>query len=1111
MTSDDKNPRLWSVDEVRQWAYATFTFGQTLAQSLLNNDVDGSVLLDHITDSTLKADIGVKSLGQRVKILEKVEELRKINGNVLYLFNLILDSCNDVSHRRPPPFSTRNEFLTPHSDRATMGGRQSHCFVPLNSFRSDLSMSPFTQETLSHRTLEFTLDSSSAGRVLLRNIAGTPQSILSHFRAERIQSSPTTPVTPSIRRTVAQIDSPGIMTPPSVIDEPHSSMALDYQPPTWTGNDVEPEIQTPPSLKRPLEDVQSSLFNAPKRRKLDHAYFGTKQLRAVDVMFPPRDTFNGENDDIIINYPKYPTGERIYVQQLTRKLFLNPDIVEFPHNNIIRTVWRLHPAKLVKKHEQHAALVFDMNPTLEECNIFQGAVDVLGIPEQPTSRRRENKDGVVRFHWDDTNENPFEAGGDWGFLRKWSHMKGDTLLPVFLESDEEDAIYDDATLREMEAEERRKKGAEGPITKALSTDTIRRVIKEELEKYVTIWTEKHLPKLEKRAYQIYRKQHLQQTKKIAILSYRQDLKTVESRIEKLKIEYESIQWRSTDELKQVCVNMQESVNHVQNLVWNVNLLSGKCPPKSLRDVPSCKNVGNMVDNEAIDANGEEADEEDDDEDQMEDDEIEDDMDGFVVDDEEIGDAIQEHDLGEVVDGIIEDDDDMEDVVSPKSPLKRRSRRHIVVVEETDMENDDGMHLDDADTVPPEPAGDPQNAVAVLADQVNPLPTKISQSDFPLREAAALPTPPREVGNDVALPTAVKQEPPAPLIDSGDAADLSGYDSDIFMSFGDKEINEFCACSKTSAGVAKDYLLRADGKTERAVRMYFDDVDHGRLRQAAESSTSSAKALKKGKRKQVALRSDNDEIEDDQQDNATISPPSFKDILPQGKELRFLTDLVSRLRPGDLHTTINDIGSIAMHRKLDSSKSFIPGESIKNCAAYRSVYLSYTHDLCGSPCLGTPSAGLFDKIQSSECFQKFYDRLIMYLGITPARTESRPGIQDDDLESSQVSVIRLSPGPLPEKKKSMKEKDKKKFKPVKPITKSREQVTQEAELKRLAEREREQKKKGKYITTTEEGDVLVNLGKKLTDQAVCLHPELAKEMKPHQIEGVQFIWRQVHRT
>jgi hypothetical protein len=78
MDTGAKDPRLWDVAEVQQWARKTFVFGESLAECLFNNDVDGAVLLKYINSETLKSDIGVKSLGQRVKIVEKVAELSVI-------------------------------------------------------------------------------------------------------------------------------------------------------------------------------------------------------------------------------------------------------------------------------------------------------------------------------------------------------------------------------------------------------------------------------------------------------------------------------------------------------------------------------------------------------------------------------------------------------------------------------------------------------------------------------------------------------------------------------------------------------------------------------------------------------------------------------------------------------------------------------------------------------------------------------------------------------------------------------------------------------------------------------------------------------------------------
>ena len=72
----DDDPRQWSVDRVREWAEQSFPFGVTLAPRFVENDVDGAVLLSGLNEDKLKQDIGVRSLGQRYKILEQIDALR---------------------------------------------------------------------------------------------------------------------------------------------------------------------------------------------------------------------------------------------------------------------------------------------------------------------------------------------------------------------------------------------------------------------------------------------------------------------------------------------------------------------------------------------------------------------------------------------------------------------------------------------------------------------------------------------------------------------------------------------------------------------------------------------------------------------------------------------------------------------------------------------------------------------------------------------------------------------------------------------------------------------------------------------------------------------------
>jgi hypothetical protein len=72
-----KDASSWTVDQVKQWAESTFPFGGALAAALVEQDVDGGILLQHLTNETLKNDLKVNSLGQRVKIMDRIVELRR--------------------------------------------------------------------------------------------------------------------------------------------------------------------------------------------------------------------------------------------------------------------------------------------------------------------------------------------------------------------------------------------------------------------------------------------------------------------------------------------------------------------------------------------------------------------------------------------------------------------------------------------------------------------------------------------------------------------------------------------------------------------------------------------------------------------------------------------------------------------------------------------------------------------------------------------------------------------------------------------------------------------------------------------------------------------------
>jgi hypothetical protein len=914
-------------------------------------------------------------------------------------------------------------------------------------------------------------------------------------------------------------------------------------------------------LKRPLPPAEAHLHqNAQhirKRRKLMPLYFRSQGLRAVEVMFPSdeeKPTLENIFVDNISNI-SHPTGERLYVQKLMRKFLLNPDRVEFTHNDKSRTVWKLHSENLVNKHEQHMALVFDVE-SQDECKVFKAPVDVLGIPQKPSRRPRKDKNGVIRFHYDEP-ENPFDAGGDWGYLSKWNHMEDDKLLPLFNESDSEDGGYDHATLREMEIEERQRNGKLEPVAKPLSIDAVREVIANALRKFEEIWAEKELPKWEARGYRLYMKQHRQKSKKRTVSKHRKELERLETRIQRFRKGYEEVDWRSINELKKICVNMRETVHRIQELQWQIGLLSGVPPERPIKADGNAEAVDDSVDEmmDIIDSGGEEADNEDLDNEDVEEFDEDDDLEGFVIPDDEI-EFVLPDDVGGFGDqDDLDDSDNDKDIdVELSTPKRSGNRGKRVVLSESDGDDEPDEAGDSGDMMIEDTEGMQESAedkdpVELTTEENENVPSPSRDAETRAAKprpslssgqqaAETLPTPPHETDEDPP-PTQIKQEPSAPPI-TDDVPNLSDYDSDIFMSFGDKEVSKFCQCTEKSPAVAKSYLLKADGDTSRAITFFYEDVDNGHFQEPLDSERPMSKKLAgkqpavtlsplqtRGQRKDkvvkkrrntesISLDTDDDNEAKEEAKGSSVSDnmSSLFDITipPDGDLFLAIKNLVSSLTMRDLHDTVIEVATMVQAGNVQLKGSFIAGETPQNCDAYLQIYSLYVRDNFVNPSLNA-SPRKMDGIRDSQLFEKFYKRLVSYLNIEPAPVPVEgKGKNKFEPPSSPSSQLENTPSKsLPGGKKPKKEKKKAKqsrITIVKPLKKSAEQIAQEASLRRLADREREQKKKGDVVTVAPDGSVLVNPFHKKTEDSVWLHPEIAAALKPHQVDGLQFMWRQV---
>jgi UBA-like domain len=399
------------------------------------------------------------------------------------------------------------------------------------------------------------------------------------------------------------------------------------------------------------------------------------------------------------------------------------------------------------------------------------------------------------------------------------------------------------------------------------------------------------------------------------------------------------------------------------------------------------------------------------------------------------------------------------------------------------------------------------------------PSRANMPSAPL-EQPALPTPPQETEQFVSF----KNE--MPLFSSSRSRSFtakantveSGYDSDIPFAFGDEEITQFAQFTKQSARVASDYLQRSDGNTNRAIQFYLNDVERKKSKERSPTVTP------KKKPRQILILDDDDFVQpsstskitddakittflaaapmDEVPDSAgttTFFGTPFTALIPREQSLAVKYLIVS-LSPMALHTTLQDISHMN-GPEFDPARHFLPGETLENCQAYWIIHEAYVQDLFDHRPTQL-SEQQIELIANKMKFEQFHDRLKNFLNVQ-RRPQTPKKLNRDDVPSSPPFEMQDSPE-VQAKRKVVKKKVKK----VKQVTKSSEQKTQEAELKKIANRERDQRKRGLFVTTAEDGRILINIGKKVSEEAVCLHPELAAVMKQHQIEGLQFLWRQV---
>ncbi|TPX66876.1 hypothetical protein SpCBS45565_g04179 [Spizellomyces sp. 'palustris'] len=115
-------------------------------------------------------------------------------------------------------------------------------------------------------------------------------------------------------------------------------------------------------------------------------------------------------------------------------------------------------------------------------------------------------------------------------------------------------------------------------TRFLSTEEIRLIIDEEIKGFENRWRVRELPKLEKKAYKLWKNERfLLEDKKLAL----EDLRT--RRFSKQLDGYLSYKCSTAREIKAKCANLEATVEDMCNLKWVIELFQGERPPKRVSE------------------------------------------------------------------------------------------------------------------------------------------------------------------------------------------------------------------------------------------------------------------------------------------------------------------------------------------------------------------------------------------------------------------------------------------------------------------------------------------------------------------------------------------------
>ncbi|KIW20389.1 hypothetical protein PV08_00964 [Exophiala spinifera] len=573
----DDDARNWSIDRVVRelchnptpcWSAVVqrqvMPDQQFLEDVIRQNHLDGDNLLA-LDMSVLRDDLGLASFGQRRAMMKVIDYLRSTSPSYQQMA-FQADGMARMQSEMYTPQLVQSRTPMTHKSPSYIGLGVIPSVEPRLPTRSPFLKS-IVEPQASHEPLP-PMTKSPFGEYAPKS--GSP---LATVAPQATRPSPSTNATETFMERSQAAPATGISRPGSLEARSTEARRPHQEPPLITTQKKKKKI-APTSVAQQQEvvvEASSTSYLPRSAMPLQDMFYHKISSDFGDTFYRPL----LDESTTFVTGGRYPTGQRLNVASHIRHFF-RQSVTKLPGNGaLVKIPYQLYPpGRGFKPHSESYFTLFKQNG--DQPRVFRAQdypeLSKLGEPDGPEVQLVPISSKVDPFE----QKQDEQAGWtDFDYLlEKYPVEDSDRVLPVYGDSSDEGEL-DEETWAEIEAEQLEKNKA----TKALTADEVSAVIDEGISEIRQDWRDTKLPKIQLKAYRIWmdaarRKQRLQK------LNY---LKHEKERFDKMikkiiKAMMDDI-WHNANEVKKQCQSLEASVHQQEEFCHYETMLSQDTAPE----------------------------------------------------------------------------------------------------------------------------------------------------------------------------------------------------------------------------------------------------------------------------------------------------------------------------------------------------------------------------------------------------------------------------------------------------------------------------------------------------------------------------------------------------